>query len=701
MTFPTNITSATPPKYKFRLVSGGRDVFCDPEPLDWASGELIIDRDLDVGGVFSSYQSESLTFVGNGGELLRELFTNYELGAECTLFVYWWDSSVREYKEFPNSFNIDFNFYETVFVGKFGFGVKVKAVNSSIKSKLENRKDKDVDLNKLVSIGEVNLTDFVNLKKKLYYSATNVAVFGKWYKAGNFDLPRYPGAVSYIQVPLDIISSDYTEMQSVPYRTKVLSTYSIKPFFKAALRDYTFSFYYSVKVNVSDKDSTTPWTIKVIETAPNGTLVSSTTLLTFGDEKETIIETQTIELEVHAGNDLKMVIAVQNVADIKARLWYTDLSITQQIAQTDDKTTEGIPIYEALLRCTQLIIDEQYPLRSDKFGRSGIQYDEAGSKYTSSDQTTYAHIQTGLNQRGLLNSDVNNPFTVNFEDLFNTCKCSWNVGYGFEKISGKLRMRIEDYSYFFKNELILDLSSRINKYDIVSSVMTELVPSEIKSGFDNFEYKEVNGIGEPNTTSLWTTKINTSTKYEIISPYRADTMGILQNLSTPFDTTDTKQDSDIFIVKTDVFYDGWKPEKDKNIAINENSLFGEDLLNRYFLPSRNLKRHGNRIKTGLRLFPSSYLQFQKSDKQQNLKTTGEGYTISENEDILIGSLDAPIYKPISHTVEISPFDWSDLETIQANPYGYIKLSDTISGFLLNLKKKNNEAKAILTIIEKA
>jgi len=54
---------------------------------------------------------------------------------------------------------------------------------------------------------------------------------------------------------------------------------------------------------------------------------------------------------------------------------------------------------------------------------------------------------------------------------------------------------------------------------------------------------------------------------------------------------------------------------------------------------------------------------------------------------------------MKHTVECS-FDFSDLELIQATPFGYLKFSDTISGYILNLKKKNTEAKAEITIIEK-
>ena len=46
----------------------------------------------------------------------------------------------------------------------------------------------------------------------------------------------------------------------------------------------------------------------------------------------------------------------------------------------------------------------------------------------------------------------------------------------------------------------------------------------------------------------------------------------------------------------------------------------------------------------------------------------------------------------------NPYD--DFVLIQANMFGLIRFSSTLTGYLLNLKKKNNEDKAIITIIEK-
>lgn len=703
--FPENINSATPAKYIFRLISGDTNIICDPIPLEWESGTLEINRDLEVGGVFSSFQVDSLTFLGNGAKLLRSLYAAYELNAECTLKILYWKSTIRDYVEFPSSYDINFNFYQIVKVGKFAIGVRIKAVNSSIQTKLDNRKDIDVNIKKLVTIGEKLIYEYQGLKKDVVYDATNIYYVANLYDDLNFgaklDLPRLPGSISYISPPLNIHENDYTESNGVGYIIKQPSIYNLTPFFIGAKFDYTFELMYALGFEVVSDNVFDQWEVKIIETRGE-TELQTFELGQFGSEPNPLLDISGIitEFKVAKGSDLRLVIRVADTNSLKAYLKYSQIKLTQKVVSSPTMRTEGYPIYESFERVCQHILDTQYPFYSEFFGRTDVQKNDLGEYYTSENQLSFAHIQSGLNLRGLALSSDDSPLAYSFKDLYKTAQSIWNLGYGFELIGDSLRLRVEQYAYFFKDELTLDISSRINKYDIVSAVMPELVPISIKSGFDNYEYLELNGRAEPNTTNERTTIINTNAKYDNIAAFRGDTKGILSNLATPLDTTDTKSDDKIFIIKTQRNgTDQWKPEKDENIQIVENSLFGEDLLNRYFTPSRMLIRHGNRIKSGFTKLASSFLRFQKSDKLQTLRTTGEGYTLSENENILISDLDAPIYKPMQHTVECT-FNFADLEAINLKPYGYIKFSDTLSGFLLNLKKKNNESMAEITIIEK-
>lgn len=709
MTFPANTLSATPTKYLFKLISGSQTIVCDPEPLEWASGQLIINRDLSVGGVFSTFQGSSLTFIGNGAKLLRSLWEAYEFNAECTLVIYYFKNSTREYVEFPSRFKVDFNMYEIVKVGKFAFGVRIKAVNSSLQTKLDSRKDVDVNLNKLVSIGEVPFTNWTPNKNTVNYSATNVHLISHLWKNSldGWDLPRKPGAISYCSVPVDLKDSYFTEGRSVVYTSKQTDITRVNSFFKSADFDYTFNLTYRFVIDVISDNVNDQWEMHLLETKTiNGIDVvqneNDTLLCIWGSTPDyNVFFTDTIEVTVAKGNDLKLVIRVANTNSLKSLLKSCELTLSQTIADaTLAKQTTGYPIYEAFERVCQHMMDIQWPFYSEFFGRTDVYKNASFQKYSSENQLRFAHLQSGLNLRGVGIYEDKNTFTVNFKDLFKTAQSIWNVGYAFETIDGSLRLRIEEYAHFFQDVMVLDLSARINVYDIVSLAMPELAPVQFNSGFSSYEYLQLNGLSEPNTTNQRTSKLNTDAKFDNISPYRGDTKGILSALAAPIDSTDTKNDEGMFILKTQKDGANWKPEKAENITIELNSsIFGEDLLNRYFTPSRMLKRQANRIASGLTKLQDSKLTFQTSDKLQGLRTNGEGYIISENEDILVSSLGAPLYRPIKHTVECY-FDWSDLEAIQANLFGYIIFSDKISGFLLNLKKKNNEDKSEITIIQR-
>jgi uncharacterized protein (TIGR02145 family) len=724
MAFPEDIVSITPEKYQFKLVqSDGSYIICNPEPLEWQSGSLEMKRDLDAGGVFVSFVCDSLTFVGNGADLLKDLFATYEINAKCTLIISWWKSTTRLYVEFPNRFDINFNFYETVKVGDFAFGVRVKAVNNSLQTKLDNRQDTDVDIIKLVSIGGFSITDYTALKKGLQFPGVDAQYFAHLAKYGLADqLLHINSTVTYSSLPMDKTTSQFAEVKTVSFLSGQLLP-DVPSFFQTALYDYDFYIFYSTNINVDNRyTGSSTWYLQLIETDSSGNIVTTNgspyDLGEFGKSERIYSIYGSVTIHVTAGNDLKWVVMSNGInATYHAHIMDTFFNITQSVASVPATLTEGFPIYEAMERVLQHITDVQLPFYSEFFGRTDVIYDSLSNTYTSESQLRFAHIQNGLNQRGLLLSDTDNTLTLNFKSLFNTLKSIWNVGYSIERVLNETdpRVRIEEYAHFFQNvEIVFDppLSERINKYDILSQVMPELVPMDIKTGFENFEYLTANGRAEPNTTNERTSIMNTATKLECISALRGDTKGIFDNLSNPLSsdlTADKKGDSDNFIVKTqrDETY-VWIPETDENIIIeSESSIFGDALLNRYFTPTRMLIRLANRITSGMTKTDAqaSVLKFQKTDKSNSLITTGEGLTsLKESDDIIVSSLEQPIYKPIKHTIECL-FTLTDLEVLCANPTGYLNFGlnldgNIITGYLLSLKKKNNEDKAEITIIER-
>ncbi len=109
-------------------------------------------------------------------------------------------------------------------------------------------------------------------------------------------------------------------------------------------------------------------------------------------------------------------------------------------------------------------------------------------------------------------------------------------------------LRIEPFSYFFKNTLTADLGE-VAAAEI--SVAEDLLISTIKVGQEPNDYEDVNGRDEPNQSQQWTTPGTRVIKeLDLLSKYRKDSLGVeLARIQRIFkDTTDARSDNDIFML---------------------------------------------------------------------------------------------------------------------------------------------------------
>jgi hypothetical protein len=376
---------------------------------------------------------------------------------------------------------------------------------------------------------------------------------------------------------------------------------------------------------------------------------------------------------------------------------YFYIKFQQTVVSIPETNVKGKTLYNAFKRNLQLIFGEQDPFKSDYL------------------QLYPILLASGLNLRGVYynpwNPDRGN-LAINFEDLFQAANYVFNLGYGFETIEGLEKLVIENYAYFFDSTAtVLDLSSRIGKYDIESEVIGDLLYSSYKYGFEKYVYETQNGFAEYNCQHERASVLNTDNVWEMISKIRGDMMGIIKQLLNPTTanpplvatgSTDVDGDEDIFMIKAIDETTYYLAETNEDIQVIEDSgLFGDESLNLFTTPMRCFMRHGNKLSTGLYNWQSSsYLRWLKSSKSGNLITTSGGIELEETAHIKINQLTAPIFKPVKHIVTCK-FTKADLALLSANPYQLIKYSDTISGYLLDIKMKNAEDRATIEIIEKA
>lgn len=232
-----------------------------------------------------------------------------------------------------------------------------------------------------------------------------------------------------------------------------------------------------------------------------------------------------------------------------------------------------------------------------------------------------------------------------FIDSYNT---RFNIGFGDENNMGT----IEEKQYFFNDTAGFNLGE-VNDFQCAPAI--DHIFNEIKIGWPNQNYSDVNGRNEFNTTWQWTTPIKRIPKVlDLQSKYRADPYGaeFTRINLTNKTTTDSTSDNDVFIINIESTADPItnkfnlnRPAFDSILGIISPSTIFNILLS----PKRCLYAHGNYLRVGLHYHEAEYIISQTADKNQDLVTTISGTTISEKSNVLIGSLAGPLFKPYTFT----------------------------------------------------
>ena len=752
-----NIQSNTPEKYKYVLDTNNGTFVLKNAPIGWDASFIELNRDMLFGGLFlegitTNYDIPDPTYVKDGYHALfgrwngstkqwtKGLYLENKLFARAELKIYYLDRNTLQYVQFPTSFEHDFNTLKTVKIGKGVNGVQIKVLPTGFVAKLMKRKDIPVDLTRTESLGGYQIVDYVDLKKNINFPEIKINYTSKYENNASSQLDIEP--IKGYLVQHTLIESDFTEAQTINALVYNIAdglnnTYCI---FKNALENVTFIVNSTMGfraentgVQLSNKpgreDFNLDGDLKIgIIDADGFTLVEERLITTLNFNNAARLASATITDEsVTLTTGQSMVIYIENFKSAPSPLakWIqtisTSTTIVRPVINTAPKTIESFPVYEALERCLQLILDVQYPLKSDFFGRTDVIKNAAGHLYATESQLSFCNVMNGLCLRGLVLSDTNNSVAVTFEDLFKSLSVGHNLGLGFETIDGEPRIVIEPLAYFYTDLVSLDLSTRVSEPDITREVLMSAAFSQVECGFKDFEYEQVNGRCEYNTKNVRTSQIPTKSKLDLVAEYRFDTKGItiqLENNITGTSangTTDTKGDKDIFILKTQrspggpggALLDSWKPELEENIQVlNNSSLFQDSSFNLYFTPTWCLLRNKVKVATGLDKVKNSSLRFQVSDKLANLETTDGTTIIIENQDILVEkkiATDPEIGAPLwnAETLEVTiPFYEEDFATVKAYPNKLIKLTDNSSGWIMNLKYSLSKSEATIKLLEK-
>lgn len=377
-------------------------------------------------------------------------------------------------------------------------------------------------------------------------------------------------------------------------------------------------------------------------------------------------------------------------------------------------TAQVYLVHEAMSRVSEAITNRCLRARSDYYGRI--------------DSQPFAAAQDGCGGLRLLTSglklrkapDGKDKFFISIKDILEGLCAIDNIGFSIDPddtIPGYYVLRVEDVSYFYRNNELLSL----NSIPVASSEVLENGHyARILIGYKKWEVEEVNGLGEPNSNREYRTSLETiSNTLDQTSVLVAGSYPIEITRQQTFAKTgaaDTSYDNETFIICVDRDAYSFHVEQG-NISSPANIFDPATLLNYRITPVRNLMRWAKSIFNSYANFSSSANKLFFNAGTGNITAQGmlsddfcrmENTVLAENQDISVNSFAnasdyTPLWRPETVTFDY-PLSVGEYQILKANPYGVISYQcgngDFAQAFIKEIKFQPMKGKTTFTLIKK-
>lgn len=297
------------------------------------------------------------------------------------------------------------------------------------------------------------------------------------------------------------------------------------------------------------------------------------------------------------------------------------------------------------------------------------------------------------------------PLTTSFKDAVNSLDAVWNIGIGIETVGNKERIRLEELSYFYNNNVTIRLPFQVKK--VKRSVATEYYYSALEFGSEKGgTYEEAMGLDEFNKKAGFTTVIDrVKQTYSKLSKFRTDNYGLEFARRKPKslnDTEDTSYDNDVFLMdlKRGITATFEQRKWQDDFEQIPTGVFNPDSAsNLRFSPFNCLLRHSWWFAGGFKKYLSDYVRYGSSTANSQLKTKLTGKNeYSENGNIINSELATARFFPewieFEHICDFDIMKMVEGKTIIQgkeimNFYGLVEFinenNEKEKGFLFNLK----------------
>lgn len=644
------------------------------EPIGWNNDDKEFARNTDYDGIVSKF-SNSLKFIGNGADYINLAFELYDVMAEIKLTkferhprtdkwvkTYWGYLDLMTRKMEDNQLSVKFN-------------------SGGLQEDIKAREDDSVEVDRLTTI-EGSSIDAIT-ENEVYLEGRRIFLKSKWEvkpsdntlslgvfsndgntRSQTLGVPIALTSISHVQAQFILPDSigeegkgtngmmflanfDRTRQLNIKsagfsFKSKIKESDWQWAFFKVCLTVYKDGTDYNLKsrtdiFHAGENSSTTPnlWDIN-----------NKTITIPDFNIPLTVNEGESVALEFFIKADLKNYTFNRarfnvEVKEIKGVLF------AEEYSHFDATTAKCYLAHDLLNQLSTICANKNKVFYSDYFGRTDLGYSQDGPG-------AYVGMTHGFAVRGFTKlplPDANNgvenlykPMTTSLIDAFSSLKSVLNVGVGIEEVNGKERVRVEELSYFYNNNVTIKLPNQVKK--LTRTTATEYYWPSIEVGYENGgDNEEAQGLDDPNGKSNFTTIINKGKNvYSQISKYIGSAYAVEFTRRKPlslFPTEDTKYDTDVFLLDLKPGNNMLEQRKwQDDLEKAPTGIFSpETATNLRFSPFNMLLRHGWVIASGLTKFATEKIRYGSSTANSQMKTQLKGsFEYAENGDIINAEL---------------------------------------------------------------
>lgn len=672
-----NINPEYNDRVRYTLYSDSLGSLVITEPIGWNSDEKELARNKTYHGFVSTF-SNSSKYVGDAKDYIQTL---YDIdGIQCKILL------KREEKhphtdEWTLSYSgyLDLSTWESE-----NNQIGLKFNSGGLEQELKARESELVEIDRLTTMDGKAIPPLqpisVALDGRRIFLKTSYGVntIENKVKLSNFSNGFTRGRTA--PVPITIVNKSHESAQSPIYITSVNDNSWDRDgngengllFFAISDRDRILNvkFKFDFTLNITrwdDVNSYRFWTRlvtyqnnenyefkenRILFTDNNYTRLNGKTFSITFEETITVLKGESLGLVFDQNADLGNNITRRGHVDTELTLNNVVYMNIEEDSFFEKSTTKAILVHELLDRVVTIATNKENVLYSEYFGRTDLGYATDGPGSLTA--ITHGFWVRGFDKLPIpvlataTTSEIKNlfkPLTTSVKETLESLDAVWNIGMEIERKGNKERVRVENLSYFYNNNVTIRLSNQVN--NVKRFVATEYYYSALEFGSEKGgDYEEAMGLDEYNTKSSFTTVITRVTGlFSKISKFRLDMYGMEFARRKPKslnDTEDTPYDTDKFMLDlkrgASAIFEQRKWQDD--LSKEPTGVFSpETATNLRFSPFNCLLRHSWWFGGGFKKYITEYVRYGSSTANSQLKTQLiGGLEYAENGNIINNEL---------------------------------------------------------------